>query len=80
MRDEIFYKSLVIKILAENINNHESLKSNNSLYNDFTYRNNNTKSKSWNNNFSNTPDMNFNIRKNLLKIRILAVISQFYEL
>ena len=67
MRDEIFYKSLVIKILAENINNHESLKSNNSLYNDFTYRNNNIKSKSWNNNFSNTPDMNFNIRKNVVE-------------
>ena len=67
MRDEIFYKSLVIKILGENINNHESLKSNNSLYNDFTYRNNNTKPKSWNNNFSNTPDMNFNIRKNVVE-------------
>ena len=32
LREEISSKSLIIKILAENINNHEYLKSNNFLY------------------------------------------------
>ena len=59
LREEIFSKNLIVKILAENISNHENLKSNNSLCNDFTYGNNNTKSKSYNNNFINTPEMNF---------------------
>ena len=45
LRDEISSKSLIIKILAENINNHENLKSNNSLYNDITYRNKKTLSQ-----------------------------------
>ena len=44
-REEISSKSLIIKILAENINNHENLKSNNSLYNDITYRNKKTLSQ-----------------------------------
>ena len=56
LREEISSKSLIIKILAENINNHENLKSNNSLYNDFTYGNKNTKSKGCNSNLSNTPE------------------------
>ena len=43
LREEISSKSLFIKILAENINSHENLKSNNFLYNDFTYGNKNTK-------------------------------------
>ena len=64
LREEISSKSLIIKILAENTNNHENLKSNNSLYNDFTYGNNNTKSKSCNNNLSNTPETDLNIRNN----------------
>ena len=67
LREEISSKSLIIKILAESINNHENPKSNNSLDNDFTYGNNNTKSKSCNNNFSKTPDMNFNIRSNFVE-------------
>ena len=37
-----FVENLIIKVLAENINNHENLKSNNFLYNDFTYGNKNT--------------------------------------
>ena len=45
LREEISSKSLIIKILAENINNHENLKSNNSLYNDFTYGNKDTLSQ-----------------------------------
>ena len=67
MREEISSKSSIIKILAENINDHENLKSNNSLYNDFTYRNNNTKSKSCNNNLSNTPETDLNIRNNFVE-------------
>ena len=42
LREDVSSKSLIIKILAENINNHESLKSNNFLYNDFAYGNKNT--------------------------------------
>ena len=64
LREETSSKNLIIKILAENINN---LKSNNSLYNDFTYGNNNTKSKSCNNNLSNTPEIDFNIRNNFVE-------------
>ena len=67
MREEISSTSLIIKILAENINNHENLKSNNSLYNDFTYGNKNTKSKSCNNNLSNTPEISFNVRYNFVE-------------
>ena len=67
LREEISSTSLIIKILAENINNHENLKSNNSLYNDFTYGNKNTKSKSCNNNLSNTPEINFNVRYNFVE-------------
>ena len=67
LREEISSKSLIIKILAENINNHENLKSNNSLYNNFTYGNNNTKSKSCNNNLSNTPETDFDIRNNFVE-------------
>ena len=37
-----FVENLIIKVLAEYINNHENLKSNNFLYNDFTYGNKNT--------------------------------------
>ena len=67
MREEISSKSLIIKILAENINNHENLKSDNSLHNDFTYGNNNIKSKSCNNNLSNTPETDFNVRNSFLE-------------
>ena len=42
LREEVSSKNLIIKVLAENINNHENLKSNNFLYNDFTYGNKNT--------------------------------------
>ena len=42
LREEISSTNLIIKVLAENINNHEILKSNNFLYNDFTYGNKNT--------------------------------------
>ena len=64
LREEISSKSLIIKILAENINNHENFKSNNSLYNDFTYGNNNIESRSCNNNLSKTAETDFNIRNN----------------
>ena len=67
LREEKSSKSLIIKILAENINNYENLKSNNSLYNDFTYGNNNTKSKYCNNNLSNTSETDFNIRNNFVE-------------
>ena len=67
LREKITSKSLIIKILIENINNHENLKSNNSLYNDFTYGNNKTKSKNYNNNLSNTPETDFNIRNNFVE-------------
>ena len=59
LMEEISSKSLIIKILVENINNHENLKSNNFLYNDFTYGNKHTKSKRCNNNLSNTPEKDF---------------------
>ena len=75
LREEISSKSLIIKILAENINNHENLKLNNSLYNDFKYGNKNFKSNSCNNNLSNTPEKVFCMRNNLLKIKMLAVIK-----
>ena len=64
LREEISSTSLIIKILAENINNHENLKSNNSLYNDFNME---TKSKRCNNNLSNTPEINFNVRYNFFE-------------
>ena len=67
LRERISCKSLIIKILAENINNQENLKSNNSLYNDFTYGNKNFKSKICNNNLSNTPGKDFNIRNNFVE-------------
>ena len=63
LRERISCKSLIIKILAENINNQENSKSYNSLYNDFTYGNKNFKSKSFNNNLGDTPEKDFNIRK-----------------
>ena len=65
MREE--YKSVIIKILAENIKNHENLKSNNFLYNDVTYGNKNTESKSCNNNLNNTPEKDFNIKNNFVE-------------
>ena len=67
LREEISSKSLIIKTLAENINNHENLKSNNSLYNDFTYGNKDTKSKNCNNNLSNNPEIDFNVRNNFVE-------------
>ena len=67
LRKEVSCKSLIIKILAENINNHENLKSNSSLYNDFTCGKKNTKSKIFNNNLSNTPEIDFNIRNKFVK-------------
>ena len=67
MREEVSSKSLITKILAENINNHKNLKSNNHLYNDFKYVNKNTKSKSCNNNLSNTPEIDFNIRNKFVE-------------
>ena len=63
LREEISSKSLIIKILAENINNHKNLKSNNSLCNDFTHGNKKSKSNSCNNNLSNTLEKDFYIRK-----------------
>ena len=66
-REEIFSESLIIKVLAENINNHENLKYNNFLYDDFTYGNKSTKSKSCNNNLSDTPEKDFNIRNNFVE-------------
>ena len=42
LREEISSTNLIIKVLAENRNNHENFKSNNFLYNDFTYGNKNT--------------------------------------
>ena len=65
LREEISSKSLVIKILAEHINNHENLKSNS--FHDFTYGNKNTKSKSCNNNLSNTPEKDYNIRNSFVE-------------
>ena len=50
-----------------NINNHENLKSNNFLYNDFTYGNKSTKSKSCSNNLSNTPEKDFHIKNNFVE-------------
>ena len=67
LRERISCKSLIIKILAENINNQEILKSNNSLYNDFTYGNKNFKSNIGNNNLSNTPEKDFNIRNKFVE-------------
>ena len=67
LREEISSKGLINKLLTENINNHENLKSNNFLYNDFTYGNKNTKLKSCNNNLSNTPGKDFNIRNNFVE-------------
>ena len=74
LREEISSKRLITKILAENINSHKNLKSNsnlnlisNSLYNDFIYGNNITKSKSCSNNLSNTPEMDFNITKSFVE-------------
>ena len=67
LREEISSKSLIIKTLAENINNNENLKSNNSLYNDFTYGNKDTKSKNCNNNLSNNPEIDFNVRNNFVE-------------
>ena len=63
LSEEISSKSLIIKILAQNINNHENLKSNNSLCNDFTHGNKKTESNSGNNNLSNTLEKDFYIRK-----------------
>ena len=67
LREEISSKSLIIKILAENINNHENSKSNNFLYNYFAYGNKSTKSKGCNNNFNNTPGKDFIIRNNFVE-------------
>ena len=67
LREEVSSKSLITKILAENINNHKNLKPNNHLYNDFKYVNKNTKSKSCNNNLSNTPEIDFNIRNKFVE-------------
>ena len=63
LREEISSKSLFIKILAENINNHENLKSNNFLYNDFTYGNKNTKKSK------------IILETILLKVKVLVVIK-----
>ena len=63
LREDVSSKSVIIKILAENINNHENLKSNNSLCNDFTHGNKKSKSNSCNNNLSNTLEKDFYIRK-----------------
>ena len=67
LREQISSKSLIIKVLAENINNHENFKSNYFLYNYFAYGNKSTKSKSCNNNFSNTPEKDFIIRNNFVE-------------
>ena len=67
LREEISSKNLIVKILAENINNNENLKSNNYLYNDFTCGNKNTKSKSCNNNLSNIPEKYFNVGNNFVE-------------